>query len=69
MTEVLERCNAVRKSIPFAFWLVYDAVVLPFLVWGALALSPWFVLAIAFLVWAAFFDVCEAIVKYGGRDR
>ena len=59
-----DRCNAVRKRIPFAYWLCYDAVVLPFLVWACASLSWWFAVPLAMLAFAAFFDVNEAIVKW-----
>jgi hypothetical protein len=61
------RANRVRKRIPFAYWLVYDAVVAPLLVWGAVALSLWFMAGLAMLAVAAFFDVNEAIVKWKER--
>jgi hypothetical protein len=63
----VDRCNGVRKRIPFAYWLVYDAVVVPFLVWGTLSLSLAFVAPLAMLVFAVFFDVTEAIVKWSTR--
>lgn len=59
--------NAFRHRIPFAYWLVYDVVVAPFLVWGAVSLSVWFVVPLAMLLFAAVFDVTEAIVKWAQR--
>lgn len=63
----VSRCNAVRKRIPFAYWIAYDVVALPLMAWGAVALSPWFCVGLAMLGFAAFFDVTEAIVKWGER--
>lgn len=62
-----DRANSVRKSIPFAYWLMYDIVLLPFLVWASLALSPWFGIPISFLLVAMFFDINEAVVKWVER--
>jgi len=61
------RANAIRKRVPFAYWLVYDAVTAPLLVWGAVALSPWFWIGLVMLAFAAFFDVNEAFVKWAYR--
>jgi hypothetical protein len=60
------RANGVRKRIPFAYWLAYDAVVAPVLVW-ATARTLWALPALAMLAVAAFFDVNEAIVKWSRR--
>lgn len=62
-----ERANEVRKRIPFAYWLAYDAVTTPFILWGLFSLSCWFVIPLAFLLVAVFFDVNEAIVKWSER--
>jgi hypothetical protein len=67
MTDFVERCNGVRKRIPFAYWLVYDIVLAPFLIWGVLSLSAWFAVPLAMLAFAAFFDVNEAVVKWVQR--
>lgn len=61
------RANAIRKRVPFAYWLVYDAVTAPLLVWGTLSLSAWFAVGLAMLAFAAFFDVNEAFVKWAQR--
>lgn len=64
---MIDYCNAIRKRIPFAYWLAYDMVVAPFLIWGVLRLSGWFFVPLAMLLFAGFFDVTEAIVKCGRR--
>lgn len=63
----VERANRVRHRIPFAYWLVYDAITAPFFIWGVADLSTWFVVPLALLLFAAFFDVNEAIVKWSRR--
>ena len=63
----VDRCNAVRKRVPFAYWLVYDAITAPFLIWGTWTLSAWFLAPLAMLLFAAFFDVTEAIVKWEAK--
>ncbi len=65
--SIVERCNGVRKRIPFAYWLAYDLVLLPFLLWGTASLSGWFALPGVMLVVAMFFDINEAIVKWARR--
>lgn len=62
-----DRANRVRKRIPFAYWLAYDVVLAPFLIWGAVTLSLWFLVPLAWLAVASFFDVNEAIVKWALR--
>ncbi len=61
------RCNHVRKRIPFAYWLAFDAILAPLLVWGFVALSPFYAVGLAFLAVSLFFDVNEAIVKWAMR--
>jgi hypothetical protein len=61
------KANGVRKRIPFAYWLAYDAVTLPLMLWGFFALSRWFAVGLAMLLFAAFFDVNEAVVKWASR--
>lgn len=63
----VERANAVRETIPFAYWLLFDAVLGPLLVLGwwdasTAARAAW---ALALTMWllAVFFDVNEAVVK------
>lgn len=63
----VDRCNAVRRRIPFAYWLAYDAVLLPLLAWGTVSLSPLFGIGLALLAVSVFFDVTEAIVKWATR--
>ena len=63
----VERANSVRKRIPFAYWLIYDAVTAPFLVWGLSSLSWTFVFPLLMLLVALFFDVNEALVKWHRR--
>ena len=60
-----ERANEVRRRVPFAYWLAYDIVVAPFLIWGIATVSWLFVLPLLMLAFAAFFDLNEAIVKWG----
>lgn len=62
-----ERANKVRGRIPFAYWLFYDAVLTPLLIWGFFSLSYWFVVGLAVLGVAIFFDVNEAVVKWSRR--
>lgn len=62
-----ERANTVRKRIPFAYWLVWDAVLTPFLIWGLVSASWTFVFPLAMLAMAVFFDVNEAVVKWARR--
>ena len=62
-----ERANSVRERIPFAYWLAYDAVVAPLLIWGVVSLSSWFAIGLAMLAFAVFFDVNEAVVKWARR--
>jgi len=61
----LWRLEMVRRRIPYAYWLVYDAVVL----WALLTGNPT-VKAVAFLclATAVFFDVVEFIIK-GSENR
>jgi hypothetical protein len=66
---MIESCNKVRKSIPFWYWLVYDAIMLPFLTWAVIDLSYWFLFPAVPLAVAIFFDINEAIVKYGSNTR
>jgi hypothetical protein len=61
-----DKANGVRKRIPFAYWLVYDAVLLPLLVWG-FTMSRWFIVGLVMLAVAAFFDINEAVVKWAMR--
>lgn len=61
-----DRANKVRHRIPFAYWLAYDIVLAPFLIWGV-TVSVWFVAPLAMLAFAVFFDVNEAIVKWAFR--
>lgn len=60
MNERLRRLERIRRRIPYAYWLVYDVVVL----WALLTGNP-AVKAVAFLCLAiaVFFDVVEFIVK------
>lgn len=60
------RMNNVRHRIPFAYWLVYDAVLAPFLIWG-MTVSMWFAVPLAMLAFATCFDVNEAVVKWAMR--
>lgn len=62
----VEHANQVRKRIPFAYWLVYDAVTAPFLGYG-IAHSLWFMIPMSMLAFAAFFDINEAFVKWERR--
>lgn len=66
-SSFVERANGVRKRIPFAYWLCYDAVVAPLLVWGCVARSWLFAAGLVMLAFAAFFDVNEAFVKWERR--
>jgi hypothetical protein len=60
----VERANAVRKRIPFGYWIAYDLVCMPVFLWVAYDRIWWaFPAAIMFCV-AVFFDVNEAIVKW-----
>ncbi len=68
MPTLTERANEVRRRIPFAYWLAYDAVLAPLLVWGFIALSPLFVIGIIMLALSAFFDTNEAIAKWSMRN-
>ena len=63
----VDRCNRVRKSIPFAYWLFWDVLLLPFLIWGVVSLSWAFAIPLVLLAGSAFFDVTEAIVKWEER--
>jgi hypothetical protein len=63
----VDRCNRVRKSIPFAWWLIWDVLLAPFLIWGVVSLSWVFLLPLVLLAGSAFFDVNEAIVKWARR--
>lgn len=63
----VERANRVRHRIPFAYWLVFDAVLVPLLVWGLVAVSPVYAVGLALLAVAVFFDVNEAFVKWERR--
>lgn len=58
-----DRCNALRKRIPFAFWLCLDSILAPFLAWGAWSLSLTFLFPLCLVCFAAFFDLVEAVVK------
>lgn len=64
---MIERCNAMRKRIPYAYWLLYDAVMAPLVVWGLVRFSLVFVVGLVPLAVAVFFDITEAIVKDGRR--
>ena len=61
---VIAYLNAFRHRIPFAYWLAYDAVLIPFLGWGIYSLSAWFLVPGLMLLFAAVFDITEAIVKW-----
>jgi len=63
----LDSCNKARKSIPFAYWLCWDVILLPFLIWGLVSLSWAFVFPLVLFAGAVFFDVTEAIVKWDER--
>lgn len=67
MSGFVDWANAVRHHIPFAYWLVFDAVLAPLLVWGFVSLSPVFGIGLALLAVSIFFDVNEAIVKWTRR--
>ena len=62
-----DTANRVRHRIPFAYWLFYDAVLAPLLIWGSVSLSLWFIVGIIVLAVAVFFDINEAIVKWALR--
>lgn len=61
-----DKANKVRNNIPFAYWLVYDAVLLPLLIWGV-TMSLLFVVGLVMLAVSMFFDINEAVVKWGER--
>lgn len=63
----VERANRVRGRVPFAYWLAYDVVLTPLLVYGFVSLSRWFAVGLGMLAFAAFFDVNEAFVKWQRR--
>lgn len=67
MTRFVDRANAVRKRIPFAYWLAFDAVLTPLLVWGFVSLSHVYAVGLILLAVSVFFDVNEAIVKWSRR--
>lgn len=62
-----ERANKVRKRIPFAYWLFYDLVIAPFLVWGIVSVSWLFTIPVVPFLVAVFFDLNEAVVKWSRR--
>jgi hypothetical protein len=65
--ELLFRLNDIRIGLPYAYWLVYDAVIIPLIAFGFLRLSPWCAVAFPFLAAAVFFDVIELLIKWRWR--
>jgi uncharacterized membrane protein len=56
----LRKLEWVRRRIPYAYWLVYDAVI----VWALLTRTPVAIaIAFLFLAVAIFFDIVEFAVK------
>jgi hypothetical protein len=60
----VERANDVRHRIPFAYWIAYDVVVAPLMIWGIISL---FAIGLVMLAVATFFDLNEAAVKWSRR--
>ena len=66
--SVLATCDRIRHSIPFWWWLTYDALVGVVIVVGT---KPWsfaFVLGLAVLSIAVVIDVAEFIAKRPRRS-
>lgn len=63
----VERCNKVRKRIPFGYWIAYDLAMMPLAIWAAWERLFWAYPALLMFCVAAFFDVNEAIVKWSRR--
>lgn len=62
MSGVLAHCNAVRRSVPYTYWLIYDCVIVVGLLYG-LSLSPAFWAGVPFVALAVFCDAVEFVVK------
>ncbi len=61
----VERANAVRKRVPFVYWLIFDIWV-GTLIALVIADGEWFGwVVLPFWLVAVFFDVTESIVKWG----
>jgi len=56
--------NRLRKRVPFAYWLVFDAVLTPLLIVGLLKIGWPYAIGLALLGVSIVFDVNEAIVKW-----
>jgi hypothetical protein len=55
--------NRIRARIPYAYWLLYDAVLGSLLVYGLARGLTVFAVGLPFLALAATFDIVEFIVK------
>ena len=60
----LYRLEYIRRRVPYAYWLLYDAVIVCALLFG----NGWRVVVVPFLVVAVFFDIVEFIIK-GSESR
>jgi hypothetical protein len=68
VSNFLQSANKVRMSLPYAYWLLYDAVLLPMLVWGFISLShKIFGIGLVLLGISLFFDLVESIIKWQAR--
>lgn len=64
----VERANRVRKRIPFGYWIAYDLVMVPVMLWVGIERIWWAFPAALMWCVAVFFDVNEAIVKWDRRQ-
>ena len=60
-----ERINSIRHHVPFWYWIIYDIVLYPFILYGMIYVSFLFVIPLIMLGIAIFFDINEAMLKYG----